>query len=491
MRGWNPASDSDNFQHLDPDIVGIAETHLIGDAVLEVPGYRWIGQNRQLLHPRARCGSGGVGVLIREELCELFDVSVLDDQVEGILWLSFSSKSGGGVFKLCVCYLPPEYSSRQHNVQDFYDALLSQVYTYQQEGLFFLCGDFNGRIGERADSVEGADGVPERHVVDFKVNDYGECLLEFLLSSSCCVLNGRNHLSNDFTSTGQGSAVVDYCLVPHEYLAAMSDFQVLRAADLCQQSGCVGVVDVTRGVPDHSLLKWSTDVGVFLGGHRDKSSDPVVSSFVKHNLSSIPEGFLSGEECISAFDGMLQELEATEHVQVSLDSAYSTFCDVIEREMDNHLQPKNIVIREGLSNKRRKIKKQWWTDELSLLWNDFCVAEKKWSTTMGPEKAGLKAVMREKQRRLDTRVQRAKILFWKQQQDELLRMQSSNPKEFWKHVGRLGVAEERKRTIPMEVVIDNEGSISSDSGVVLERWRKDCQTMLNSDNLETTPGHGE
>ena len=41
----------------------------------------------------------------------------------------------------------------------------------------------------------------------------------------------------------------------------------------------------------------------------------------------------------------------------------------------------------------------------------------------------------------------------------------------------------------MEVVIDNEGSISSDSGVVLERWRKDFQTLLNSDNLETTPGH--
>lgn len=186
---------------------------------------------------------------------------------------------------------------------------------------------------------------------------------------------------------------------------------------------------------------------------------------------------------------MLQELEATEQVQVSLDVAYSNFCDVIKREMDTHLQPKNIVIREGLSNKRRKIKKQWWTDELSLLWNDFCVAEKKWSTTTGPEKAGLKEVMREKQRRLDTRVQRAKRLLWKQQQDELVRMQSSNPKEFWKQVGRLGVAEERKRTIPKEVVIDNEGSISSDSDVVLERWRKDFHTLLNPDNLETTAGH--
>ncbi len=65
------------------------------------------------------------------------------------------------------------------------------------------------------------DLIPERELIDFTRNQYGEKFEEFLISSNCCILNGSNGICtlNDFTSiSSKGLAVVDYCIVPYEYL---------------------------------------------------------------------------------------------------------------------------------------------------------------------------------------------------------------------------------------------------------------------------------
>ena len=41
------------------------------------------------------------------------------------------------------------------------------------------------------DFIEGVDSVPERNVVDYTKNMYGDFLCKFLIDSNCCVLNGR------------------------------------------------------------------------------------------------------------------------------------------------------------------------------------------------------------------------------------------------------------------------------------------------------------
>ncbi len=73
------------------------------------------------------------------------------------------------------------------------------------------------------------DQIPEREVIDVTGNQYGEKFEEFLISSKCCVLNGRNRICtlNDFTSiSSKGLAVVDYCIVPYGNLDTFSDFEV-------------------------------------------------------------------------------------------------------------------------------------------------------------------------------------------------------------------------------------------------------------------------
>ena len=44
----------------DLQIIGLAETHLVGNDNIDFDGYHWFGNNRKL-HVNAKVGSGGVG----------------------------------------------------------------------------------------------------------------------------------------------------------------------------------------------------------------------------------------------------------------------------------------------------------------------------------------------------------------------------------------------------------------------------------------------
>ncbi len=82
-------------------------------------------------------------------------------------------------FTTCVCtmYLPPEGTTLYVNPNAFYEALLSQILTYQDEcDLLYLCGDVNGRCGGLPDYIEGVDPIPDRTIIDIAVNKYGELL---------------------------------------------------------------------------------------------------------------------------------------------------------------------------------------------------------------------------------------------------------------------------------------------------------------------------
>ena len=65
-----------------------------------------------------------------------------------------------------------------------------QVHIYCKDKQFFICGDFNGRVGE--DFIPSVHILPERKVVDFYVNKERERVCEFLIDTDCCILNGRN-----------------------------------------------------------------------------------------------------------------------------------------------------------------------------------------------------------------------------------------------------------------------------------------------------------
>ena len=93
------------------------------------------------------------------------------------------------------------------------------------------------------DFIRGVDNIPDRDILDFNMNKYGEMLTDFLINTNMCFLNGRGEL-NDFTSvSSNGRTVVDYCFVSHSNLNTFSNFSVTRSCEVINQSGSISTVN--------------------------------------------------------------------------------------------------------------------------------------------------------------------------------------------------------------------------------------------------------
>ena len=102
------------------------------------------------------------------------------------MWVQIQNKQFDDVIYLCVCYLPPDGSSRHNDGEQFYRDLMSQVYLYQNRGRILICGDFNSRIGNESDFIEGVDNIILRDCIDSVSNKYGDFLLDFLIDCNLC-----------------------------------------------------------------------------------------------------------------------------------------------------------------------------------------------------------------------------------------------------------------------------------------------------------------
>ena len=155
-----------------PDVMALVETWLKGEEEIVVDGYRWFGRNRRSLHRKALRGSGGVGLLVREEVLERCIVEVLDTDVEDVLWVRLSQENEE-MLTLAVCYIPPESSSCGRGAEETLQLLAEQVEKFGSQGPLIICGDFNARCGTLDVHSEG---VPPREVVDVVRNNQGEDL---------------------------------------------------------------------------------------------------------------------------------------------------------------------------------------------------------------------------------------------------------------------------------------------------------------------------
>lgn len=298
-----------------------------------------------------------------------FNVSVCDDSKEGILWLKLKHKYYDFYLYPCVCYLPPKYSTRQLDVNTFYDNILASIYEYQDIGTVFICGDFNSRIGDTSDFIEGIDNVPNRDIVDFTCNEYGSVLINFLVNSNYCVLNGRNCTKNDFTCVRpQGSSVVDYCLVSHKDLSIFKECHIYRSSELVNRTGVAPV-----SVPDHSFITWSINLTCSVSDY--SANDQSENTFVKYDVKTIPNNFLQDPKLISDLHNTVFNLESSSRTQQDIDNSYKDLCELIKHDMSEKLHKRIIILNSASSNKRRKVGKPWWDDNLTILWNKVCSAE--------------------------------------------------------------------------------------------------------------------
>ena len=84
----------------------------------------------------------------------------------------------------------------------------------------------------------------------------------------------------------------------------------------------------------------------------------------------------------------------------------------------------------------------------------------------------------------DKLLRQEKRRYQQRKQDELLTLSAgSNTKEFWRKIGQLGIANERRNMIPVEVMT-NDGSYSNDIDIVFETWKSKYQELYNTSDGE-------
>lgn len=451
---------------------------------MEVENYKWYGHNRINLHKNAKKGSGGVGFLVREELLNFYNIEILDKSTEGILWISLKAKTNTEknpvMCYACVCYLPPQDSSRNVDPNEFFDTLLGQIHVYGKDSTFFLCGDYNARCADLEDFIPGIDSIPERNVIDFVPNKYGQIFCDFLIDANCCVLNGRrNYLQNNYTYISPaGSSVVDYCVVPYETLEQFDNFSVLKMSELLNDTNYFCGIDSTTCGSDHSLLTWTFEFRASVEKIGNKN-DSVKATQRKIFNRTVPENFLLSKD--NEIEKVIDKLSDNIDTQSAIDKVYSEFETLLTNEIDSQLEPRMVRVLWGVDNKKRRTKKPWWSEHLSDLWNKTCNAEKEWLGCHSKDRKVCRTKFLECRKTFDRQVQRNKRQFHRDQQIQIDNLNTENPKEFWREIGKIGVGNERKKQIPSEVVTP-EGLVSNNQEIVLETWKTAFCRLLNPED---------
>ena len=94
-----------------------------------------------------------------------------------------------------------------------------------------------------------------------------------------------------------------------------------------------------------------------------------------YNVSNIQPELCYDESTPQLFQA-LRELEGQIQTQNEIDKIYDDFRTIVKNEMSSKLPKKEYVIKGGVCNKRRQIRKPWWNLDLQCLWNEMCRAEK-------------------------------------------------------------------------------------------------------------------
>lgn len=351
----------------------MCETHLKDEGEISIAGCTWYGHNRHNLASRAVHGSGGVGILVKNEILKDYDAAILDCSFEGILWLRLIDKGDINFYiNICFAYLSPEGSSRCNIAQEFYDMLLSQVYMFYDENPMVIMGDLNRRIGKKQDfnpSIDVGD-IPTRCVIDNTDNRYGNYLLDFLSDSKTCVLNGRfDQIRDNYTCVAtRGRSVVDYIIVPHTHFDQIDDFEVKLVSE-CIDNYKLHIGSATQ--PDHSILQCKLNVSKYKDYHEKEQRTNLAYKTSKNELpnrkydtKTIPIDIFTNERSARAIVRVIERLENVQNCQDELDNIYESFVDIVTTEMNEKLSYKVKTTTSSRKNGRGN-KKHWWNNELT------------------------------------------------------------------------------------------------------------------------------
>ena len=136
--------------------------------------------------------------------------------------------------------------------------------------------------------------------------------------------------------------MVDYAIVSHDHLHRYSNFQVIRAHQLFNETDLVGRCDPDHNISDHSVLKWQYELdNVTEVTEHNTISETAKTIIRKIDVSQIPDNFMGNVT--------LQRDINNTHIDIT--NSYSEFCNSIIMEMEKLLPVKYVTVNTNTQKK--------------------------------------------------------------------------------------------------------------------------------------------
>lgn len=399
----------------------------------------------------------------------------MDDDYDDMLWIRLTNKVNDGCLNLCVCYNAPA-TSPYCKGQDYFDTLLGKLYVNQTTGDYIIGGDFNARMGDLPDYIEGSDDIQERNVIDDIKNTAGDNLANFLIQSDSCVLNGRAIGTQDFTViNNNGKSEVDYIIIPKERYRNNHKMEVLSPSTIVNQAN---IKSHCKCKVDHSLLwmdvtDWMYNAEVI--NNTETTSKTKLKT--KYDVSEIPGNFMNNDSCKQLLLTSVNALKLKGEAQDTIDNIYNDFVTCLKNEMENHLPKHTLIINNHRNYKKPKANKPWWDTELTEKWKEQCEAERMWKKQKDKHNKKLHNNFIGKRKEFDRLYQKKRRQWMKKEKDKLCALMSENSRNFWKQIDKIGIGNERRKIPGDEVKLDN-GYITTNEKEILQKWKNDFKSLF-------------
>ncbi len=460
-------------------------------------GYTWFGNNRKELHHRARAGSGGCGIFVKDSVLEEYKIVHVDKDREGIISIRFCDRVTEFTFVVYCCYLPPGQSTRGRDAIDYFAYILSDMYLQNDCDMTILAGDINARISNMNDVVPELDKIPSRKNIDIIKNSHGDSFVDFLKDSKLCILNGRVKPDlDDYTFIcHQGKSVVDYITIDHNSLEHCSHFEVITMTNCIEKYDLHGLLSEVCKAPDHSLL--IAYIQCDMSSHLLNTSQNTAeeddysvneTAKCKYRRDNYPDRFMMSEVWKQSIVNLTEFFENRITNQDSVNSAYELFVKTLFNEMDIYLKVPSVSKK---TRKKFKYYKPYWCDELTRLWVELRESEKAFKALKGRYNRQNEVYLKFKncQKQFDKVLRRKEREYNKGVTVTLDEIETNNPRVFWKTIKSLGPRQ--VKSLPVKVYLNDEGDICTDKDVVLDKWKNDFASLYNKPTEQSPSDNAE
>ncbi|VDI16015.1 Hypothetical predicted protein [Mytilus galloprovincialis] len=225
------------------DFICLSESKTDDFDIIDIPGYKFIMQNRKT---KSKVKSGGIAFGYKEKYEK--QVHLIETESKLVLWLKISSEifvTEEDVLIGCI-YIPPENSiyKTQDAINDLEQEFLNFSLNYKY---ILLTGDFNSRTSTDSDFFEISEShhdnsdnivvdyasclnqfnmLRKRCSKDVTKNSYGNQLLDMCKNNNLFILNGRVNGDKEGMFTCRQSSVVDYFICTYPLLYCINEMLV-------------------------------------------------------------------------------------------------------------------------------------------------------------------------------------------------------------------------------------------------------------------------